>query len=97
MTRTLNIEDLKKIVIENMLHIAPDKLQSTLGLKLPPAFTYIPCLASSPDLLPGGEGGRQALQGHHWPKYQLLHMEQLGRAPLEFVESSDWPRIMRLY
>ena len=24
-------------------------------------------------------------------------MEELGGAPLEFVESSDWPRIMRLY
>jgi hypothetical protein len=24
-------------------------------------------------------------------------MEQLGGAPLEYVDSSDWPRIMRLY
>ena len=47
--------------------------------------------------LPGGQGGRHALQGHHGPKYQLLHMEQLGGAPLDFFESSDWPQIMRLY
>jgi hypothetical protein len=80
-----------------MLHIAPDKLQSTLGLKLPLVFTFLPCLSSRPGLLPGGQGGSHALQGHHGPKYQLLHMEQLGGAPLEFVESSDWPRIMRLY
>ena len=71
-----------------MLHIAPDKLQATLGLKLPPEFTFLPCLASRPGLLPGG---------HHRPKYQLLHIEQLGGAPLELVESSDWPPIMRLY
>ena len=80
-----------------MLHIAPDKLQSTLGLKLPQVFTFLPCLASRPGLLSKGQGGRHALQGNHGPKYQLLHMEQLGGAPLEFVESSDWPRIMRLY
>ena len=43
------------------------------------------------------QASRHALQGHHVPKYQLLHMEQLGGAPLEFVESSDWPRMMRLY
>ena len=79
-----------------MLHIAPDNLQSTLGLKLPPVFTFLPCLASCPGLLPGGQGGHHALQGHHKPKNQLLHMEQLGGGPLEFVESSDWPRIMRL-
>ena len=80
-----------------MLHIAPDKLQSTLGLKLPPVFTFLPCLVSLPVLLLGGYGGRHALQGHHGPKYQLLHMEQLGGAPLKFVESSDWPQIRRLY
>ena len=80
-----------------MLNIAPDKLQSTLGLKLTPVFTFLPCLASRPGLLPGGQGGCHASQGYHGPKYQLLHMEQLGGAPLEFVESSDWPRIMRLY
>ena len=74
-----------------MLHIAPDKLQSTLGLKLPPVFTFPPCLASRPGLLPGGQGGRHALQEHHGSKYQLLHMEQLGEAPLEPIESSDWP------
>ena len=68
-----------------MLHIAPFKLQSTLGLKLPPVFTILPCLASHSDLLPGGQVGRHALQGHHGPKYQLLHMEQLGGAPLEFA------------
>ena len=56
-----------------MLHIAPDKIQSTLGLKLPPVFTFLPCLASRPSLLPGGQGGRHALQGHHGPKYQLLY------------------------
>ena len=77
--------------------MAPDNLQSTLGLKLHQVFTFLPCLASRPGLLPGGQGGRHALQGNHGPKYQLLHMEQLGGAPLEFVESSDWPRIMRLY
>ena len=80
-----------------MLHIAPDKLQSTQGLKLPPVFTFLPCLASRPGLLSGGQEGRHALQGHHGPKYQLLHMEQLGGAPQEFLESSDWPQIMRLY
>ena len=80
-----------------MLHIAPDKLQSTLGLKLPQVFTFLPCLASRPGLLPGGQGGRHALQGHHGPKYHLLHMIQLGGAPLEFIESSDWPVIMKLY
>ena len=80
-----------------MLHIAPDKLQSTLELKLPPVFILLPFLASRPGLLPGGQGGRHALQEHHWPKYQLLHMEQLEGAPLDFVESSDWPRIMRPY
>ena len=80
-----------------MLHIAPDKLKSTLGLKLPPVLTFPPCLVSCPGLLPGGQGGRHALQGHHGPKYQLLYMEQLGGSPLKFVESSDWPRIMRLY
>ena len=74
-----------------MLHIAPDKLQST------PVLTFLLCLASRPGLLPGGQGGRHALQGHHGPKYLLLHMEQLGGAPLEFVESSDWLQIMRLY
>ena len=79
-----------------MLHIAPDKLQSTLGLKLPKVFTFLPCLASRPGLLPAGHGGRHALKGHHRPKYQLLHMEQLGGAPLEFVESSDWPLIAEL-
>ena len=56
-----------------MLYIAPDKLQSTLGLKLPPVFTFLPCLAS-----PLWQGGRHALQGHHGPKYQLLPMEQLN-------------------
>ena len=80
-----------------MFHIAPDKLQSTLGFKLPQVFTFIACLAYRPGLLQGGQGGRHALQGHHGPKYQLLNMEQLGGAPLELVESSDWPRIMRLY
>ena len=80
-----------------MLHIAPDKLQSNLGLKLPPVFTFLTCLASRPGLLPAGQGGRHALQGHHGPKYQLIHMEQLRGAPLEFVESSDWLRTMRLY
>ena len=79
-----------------MLHIA-DKLQSTLFLKLPPVFTFLPCLASRPGLPPGGQGGRYDLQGHHGPKYQLLHIEQLGGAPLEFDEYSDWPRSMRLY
>ena len=80
-----------------MLHIAPDKLHSTLGLKLPPVFIYLTCLASRPGLLPGGQGGRHALQGHHGPKNHLLYMAQLGGAPLEFVESSDWPRMMSLY
>ena len=80
-----------------MLHIALDKLQSTLGLKLAPVFTFLPCLSSRPGLLPGGQEGRYALQGHHGPKYQLLHMEQLGGAPLEFVESSERPQSMRLY
>ena len=69
-----------------MLHIAPDKLQSPLGLQLPPVFSFLPCLAS-----PLWQGGRHALHGHHRPKYQLLPMEQLGGASLEFVESSDWP------
>ena len=82
---------------EKVVNIVPDKLQSTLGLKLPPIFTLLPCVASRPGLLPWGLGGHHALKGHHRPKYQLLHMEQLGGAPLEFVESSDWPRIMRLY
>ena len=80
-----------------MLHIAPDKLQSTPGLKLPKLFIFLPCLASRPGLLPEGQGGRHALQGHHGPKNQLLHMEQLRGAPLEFVESTGWPQIMRLY
>ena len=80
-----------------MFNIAPDKLQSTLGLKLPQVFTFLPFLASCPGLLPEGQGGCHEPQGHHGPKYQLLHMEQLGGAPLEFVEYSDWPRIMRLY
>ena len=80
-----------------MLHISPDKLQYTRGLKLPPVFTFLPFLASRPGLLPGGQRGRHALQGHHRPKYQLLHMEQLGGDPLELVESSDLPQIMRLY
>ena len=73
-----------------MLHIAPDNLQSTLGLKLPPVFTFLPCLASRPGLLPGGQGGCHARQGDHGPKYQLIYIEQLGGAPLEFVESSDY-------
>ena len=30
------------------MNIAPDKLQSTLGLKLPQVFTLLPCLASYP-------------------------------------------------
>ena len=51
-----------------MLHIAKDKLLSTLGIKLPPVFAFLPCLASCPGLPPGQ-------QGHHGPKYQLLHME----------------------
>ena len=80
-----------------MLQIAPEKLQSTLGLKLPPVFTFLPCLASRPGLLQEGQGGCHAPQGHHGPKYQLLRMEQLGGAPLEFVECSDWRQIMRLY
>ena len=80
-----------------MLHIAPDNLQSTLGLNLPPVFTFLPCVASSPGLLPGGKGGRHALQKHHGSKYHLLHMVQLGGAPLKFGESSDWPQIIRLY
>ena len=88
---------IKKNSDKKMLHIAPDKLQSALGLKLPPVFTFFPCLAFRPGQPPGGQGGRRALQGHHGPKYQLLHMEQLGGAPLEFVESSDCPQIMRLY
>ena len=73
-----------------MLHLAPDKLQSTLGLKLPQVFTFFPCLASHPGLLPGG---RHALQGHHGPKYQLLHMEQLGGAPLEFFNLVTGPEL----
>ena len=77
--------------------MAPDNLQSTLGLKLPLVLTLLPCLASHPVLLPGGQGGRHALQGHHGSKYHLLHMIQLGGAPLEFIESSDWPLIMKLY
>ena len=52
-----------------MLHIAPDKPQSTLGLHLSPVFTFFPCLASRPGLLPGGQGGGHALQGHHGPKF----------------------------
>ena len=78
-----------------MLHIAPDKLQSTLGSS---CSQYSPSfLAWPPVQACFQEGGRYALQGHHGPKYQLLHMEQLGGAPLEFVESSDWPLIRRLY
>ena len=73
------LNDRKKVV-----NIVPDKLQSTLGLKLPPIFTLLPCVASRPGLLPGGQGGRHALQGHHGPKYHLLHMVQLGGAHLEF-------------
>ena len=80
-----------------MLHIAPDKLQSTLGLKLPTVFTFLPCLASRQGRLPERQGGRHALQGHQRSKYQLLNMEHLGGVPLEFYESSDWPRIMTLY
>ena len=47
-----------------MLHIAPDKLQSTLGLKLPPVFTFLPCLSSRPGLLLGGQGGHHAMPCH---------------------------------
>ena len=61
-----------KGVIEKMLYIAPDKLQSTLGLKLPPVFTFLPCLSSRQGLLPGGQGGRHALQGHRGPKYSYI-------------------------
>ena len=68
---------------EKVVNIVPDKLQSTLRLKLPPIFTLLPCVASRPGLLPGGKGGRHALQGH------LLHMVQLGGAHLEFFLSSD--------
>ena len=68
---------------ENVVNIVRDKLQSTLGLRLPPIFTLLPCLASRPGLLPGGQGSRHALQGHHRPKYNLLHMVQLGGAPLK--------------
>ena len=71
------------------MNIAPDKLQSIQGLKLPQVFTLLPCLASRPGMLPAGQGGRHALEGHHGPKYHLLHIVQLGGAPLEFVESSD--------
>ena len=77
--------------------MAPENLQSTLGLKLHLVHTLLPCLASRPGLLPGGQGGSHALQGHHGSKYHLLHMIQLGGAPLEFIESSDWPVIMKLY
>ena len=86
-TRTLYFKDKKKTVLNDrkkVVNIVPDKLQSTLGLKLPPIFTLLPCLASRPGLLPGWQGGRHALQGHHGPKYHLLHMVQLGGAHLEF-------------
>ena len=66
-----------------MLHIASDKLQSTLGLKLPPVFTFLPCLASCLGLLPGGQGGRHALQRHNGPnilaiKYKTIVGDKLG-------------------
>ena len=57
-----------------VVNIAPDKLQSTLGLKLPPVFNLLPCLASCPGMLPGGQVGRHALQGHHRPNYHLLYI-----------------------
>ena len=50
------LNDRKKVV-----NIVPDKLQSTLGLKRPSIFTLLPCVASRPGLLPGGQGGRHAL------------------------------------
>ena len=68
-------------MLEKVVNIAPDKLQSILGLKLPPVFTHLPCLASCPGRLPGGQGSSYTLQGHQRPKYNLLHMVQLGGAP----------------
>ena len=83
-TRTLNFEDKKIYDRKKVVNIVPDKLQPTLGLKLTPIFTLLPCVAYRPGLLPGGQGGRHALQGHHWPKYHLLHMVQLGGANQDF-------------
>ena len=40
-----------------MLHLAPDKLQSTLGLKLPPVFTF---LHAWPPVLACFQEGREA-------------------------------------
>ena len=57
-----------------MLHISPDKLQYTQGLKLPPVFTFLPCLASRPGLLPGGQGGRHALQEGIVLGYITMHI-----------------------
>ena len=47
---------------KKVVNIVPDKLKSTLGLRLPPIFTLLPCLASRPGLLPGGQGSRVSLK-----------------------------------
>ena len=68
-TRTLNGKYKKKSFEwkKKVVNIVPDKLQSTLGLRLPPIFTLLPCLASRPGLLQGGQGSHHDLHGHHRP------------------------------
>ena len=82
-----------------MVHIAADKLQSTLGLKLPPVFTFLPSMASRPGHLPEGQGAAKLCRDTTGPNTNACiwkSWEELPQNLLNLVTGQNYETILAI-